>query len=229
MATITKEFKPQSEDYFTLTGLGVTASGQPAPEAPVIKTTIVNDFPEPDPTNTTPYYTTFITTTAPQYLGYTFLYVDGQAYSNPITKNSVANIGATAINGLSLRIDQVTISNNYSDAIVIDLIKATPANVTTTGQNEIPPVPIARYNVPAGETLSLNKDDIDIVLKNYIGQTQSQPYYMSGDGLALAFPNSVTTTASSGTTTAGDYKATTYSTKYGIYNVNVTAVAHYEP
>lgn len=208
-----KEWKPQAEDYFTLTGVGYTSGGLVPPE---MKTT----------TLTTEYLTTLGTfpTYATYYNGtltvvtYSFMYWDGVAFPSPIT-GGVPFIGAFAVNGLNLVIDQVVITNNYSTSITIDLLKASPANIVENGRNTIPPVQLARYTVGTGATVSLNKDDIDIKLKNFVPQTETLPYYMTGYGLALAFPASVT---------VGTLGTSTY-TNYGVTNVNVTAEAHFSP
>ncbi len=214
-------FKTQPQDFFSLTGTGInSATGQFAPEAPAFNPT--------KSTTTTPYYTTYYNGTQ-QYLGYTFAYWDSYAYSNPLTASLpktmsvVPFIGAFAVNELSLKIDQIVITNDYTSTATIDLLKVSPANINDGGVNTIPAKQIARYHIDSGETISLNKDDIDIVLKNYVPQTAVLPYYMTGDGFAMAFPDSIKT-STTGTTT----KVTTYSTLYGVYNISVVAQAHFE-
>ena len=145
-------FKPQSEDYFNLTGVGFY-NGSASPQATAHITTTV------------PSYVTYYKNSLIQ-LGYTFMYYDGVAYPNPVP-NGVPYIGATAINGLSMVVDEVEITNNSTTSIVIDLIKASPANIKVNGVNIIPPVTLDRYVIASGDSVSLNKDDIDIIFKNY--------------------------------------------------------------
>lgn len=200
-------YEPQDEDYFTLTGVGFDSNGTLASDAPA------------DVTNTTPSYTTVMKGNT-QELGYTFLYWNGVAYDNPIT-GGVPYVGASAINGMSLVIDSITIDNNSTTDITVDILRANPANLKKSGQNIIPPSKIKRVTVAAGKTETLHKGQMQAPLLTSSAQTQTEPYYMIGDGLAVAFPDSVTTSTVSGTTT--------YSNSYGVYNVDINALVHYEP
>lgn len=198
-------YKPQPEDYFTLTGIGFTASGTVAPEG-----------------------TTHVTATDPSYVNYfngskidityTFMYWNQVAYPNPIT-GGIAYIGATPVNGLSIVVDTMSLTNETTTKAYVDILKASPANIKTAGINIIPPSLIKRVEVPAESTLLLDSRDMNINLKNLYAQTVTTPYYMTGDGLALAFPNGLTTT---GTTT------TTTTRTLGVYNVSVEAQCHWE-
>jgi len=205
-----KEFQPQPEDYFVLDSIAF--AGSPPSQ---IKPAVFN--PLTVPTNTV-YYTT-VADGVFQNLGYTYLFYNGIPYPNPITISLPAGsyaspyVGAFAINGLDIKIDSVTITNNYSSDIIVDFLKANPANTNINGQQTIPPSKIARYSVPAGETMTLS-DEFPVTLKNQTAQTVTLPFYMFGEGLAIAFPNSVTGT-------------TTFTANYGVQNVAVNATVYY--
>jgi len=208
---MSEKWKPQNEDYFVLTGVGFY-NGQPVPSASI-------------PSSTDVYYTTYYNREI-QKLGYTFLYWDSLAVPNPIS-GGVPYLGVYALNGIDLVLDTINIANNTNTTAVIDLISVNPANVISNGENIIPPKLLKRYNLTAEETLDINSLDTKIPFISYEGQTDSYPYYIFGDGVGVAFPNSIKTTASTtGSTTVTTTVTTTIA--YGVDNISISVLAHFE-
>ncbi|WP_343577656.1 hypothetical protein, partial [Mycobacterium sp.] len=124
-----------------------------------------------------------------QELGISPLFIDGTPVPNYVPNAEIQYIGAYAINGLDLKVNNITITNNSTSTAVVDLIAY---NITYSP--EIPyvaPVLLKRIVIPSETTEVYKSDYLNITLKNNVAQTESLPYYIFGYGLAVAFPNSV--------------------------------------
>lgn len=202
----------QKQDYFNLSSIGLTSSGGIAPTPSVVANPATQAY------YITNYQGTEVT------VGYSFLYWNGVAFPNPLnstnggsSSSALEYYGAIAINDMVMVVDNLSISNNSTDTITVDVISASPANVLSSqGVPIIPPSLIKRIVVADSDTITLSDLDLKLPLHSNISSTvpnTTNTEFMSGYGVGVAFPQSATATT-----------ATTYSIDY----VTVAGVAHFE-